>query len=187
MKPYSDRRRDYATKGICIVCNCRPGDSGFVTCGICRERSNAWKRRYISQRLSEKRCADCGDQLPEGTRRTCEPCASRRRQYASNHKVDRAIYNRQRRIDDFSAVLIHYGMVCACCGESERAFLTADHINNDGAKHRRSINRRPLYRWLVKNQFPAGFQILCWNCNCAKGRIGHCPHQQPTVQLRRVG
>lgn len=37
-------------------------------------------------------------------------------------------------------VFDHYGERCACCGETERLFLTLDHVNNDGAEHRRSIN-----------------------------------------------
>jgi hypothetical protein len=34
-----------------------------------------------------------------------------------------------------------------------------------------------LYRWLVKNNFPKEFQILCHNCNFAKFRLGTCPHE----------
>ena len=33
-------------------------------------------------------------------------------------------------------VLDHYGRACSCCGETEPAFLTIDHVNNDGAEHR---------------------------------------------------
>jgi hypothetical protein len=39
-------------------------------------------------------------------------------------------------------VLIHYNgnpPRCACCGETEERFLTIDHINNDGAEHRRKV------------------------------------------------
>ena len=70
---------------------------------------------------------------------------------------------------------------CACCGEIIYEFLTIDHMNNDGAKHRREIgtdgNRGGrIYNWLIRNKFPKGFQVLCWNCNCAKGLYGECPH-----------
>ena len=34
-----------------------------------------------------------------------------------------------------------------------------------------------LNRWLKNNNYPKGFQILCWNCNFAKGVLGQCPHQ----------
>jgi|TARA_R100001530_G_scaffold21901_2_gene18007 hypothetical protein len=64
---------------------------------------------------------------------------------------------------------------CACCGESHYEFLGIDHINNDGAKHRKEIGAT-IYGWLKKNNFPEGFQVLCHNCNLAKGFYGRCPH-----------
>jgi len=68
---------------------------------------------------------------------------------------------------------------CACCGETHVEFLEIDHINNDGAMHRQTVgsgSTRTL-RWLRDNGFPAGFQILCRNCNQAKHVYGVCPHQ----------
>lgn len=81
------------------------------------------------------------------------------------------------------AVLTHYGLSCACCGESTYQFLTIDHINGGGGKHRRSIGSMggwTFYRWLIKNEFPKEFQTLCFNCNISKGLYGHCPHQLNT-------
>ena len=75
------------------------------------------------------------------------------------------------------AVLDHYGRECACCGETENVFLTLDHIDGGGAEHRRAIGAGNLYRWLVRFNFPEGFQILCFNCNSAKHLLGECPHR----------
>jgi len=73
------------------------------------------------------------------------------------------------------------GYVCACCGVTERAFLSIDHVNNDGAAHKRKFNLRTgeqLYRWLARNDFPSGFQVLCMNCQWGKRNNGGiCPHQ----------
>jgi len=76
------------------------------------------------------------------------------------------------------------GYRCACCGETERAFLSIDHIANDGAKWRREELGSRLatgwqtYRWLFKHGFPAGHQVLCMNCNFGKRMNGGiCPHQ----------
>lgn len=66
---------------------------------------------------------------------------------------------------------------CACCGESTYEFLSIDHINNDGSRHRKEMGSRQIYSWLIKNNFPSGFQILCHNCNMAKGFYGKCPHR----------
>ncbi|MDP2754423.1 MAG: hypothetical protein Q8P40_08545 [Nitrospirota bacterium] len=69
---------------------------------------------------------------------------------------------------------------CSCCGESHEEFLSIDHINGDGAKHRRIIGRGgvKLYRWLKKNEFPEGYRVLCMNCNWAIGIHGYCPHNK---------
>lgn len=81
---------------------------------------------------------------------------------------------------------------CRCCGETLLAFLQLDHINGDGAAHRREIGMRQgveeqthqvkiggngLPYWLKKHGYPEGFQVLCANCNLGK-RIGkYCPHE----------
>lgn len=70
------------------------------------------------------------------------------------------------------------GGKCTCCGESHYVFLAIDHINNDGWKIRRpkGPGRISIYAWLIRNDFPSGFQILCHNCNMAKAILGKCPH-----------
>lgn len=87
-------------------------------------------------------------------------------------------------------VLEAYGMRCTCCGESQYEFLSLDHINDDGNIHRREVGLGTgIYHWAKKHAFPPSLQILCYNCNFAKGSHGYCPHQgvpeiQP-VMLRR--
>ena len=72
----------------------------------------------------------------------------------------------------------HYGNECACCGETEKLFLTIDHINGGGTKHRKKIGNK-ICVWLFKNNFPEGFQTLCFNCNWGKHiNNGICPHKQ---------
>lgn len=77
-------------------------------------------------------------------------------------------------------VIIAYGGHCACCGENRIEFLCLDHIHNDGAERRRSGEDKAgsaLYRELKKQGCPKGrFQVLCANCNSAKGYYGYCPH-----------
>lgn len=72
---------------------------------------------------------------------------------------------------------------CNCCKEKEYIFLTIDHINNDGAKHRKKIGLGGgrLAQWLYRNKFTSGFQILCFNCNLGKyHNKGTCPHKNIT-------
>jgi hypothetical protein len=87
-------------------------------------------------------------------------------------------------------VLWHYSnhtMRCACCGESTLEFLTIDHTDGDGATHRKEIgagSHTTVYRWLRKNNYPPGYQVLCMNCNAAKAWHGKCPHVNAREQER---
>lgn len=85
------------------------------------------------------------------------------------------LYNQKKR----AIVLTAYGGECRCCGEREIKFLSIDHINGGGTKHRKEI-KGATYSWLIKNKFPSGFQLLCHNCNMAKALYGKCPHLQET-------
>lgn len=91
------------------------------------------------------------------------------------------------RLKHRNAVYAHYGEHCACCGEPERMFLTIDHVNNDGAVHRKTLKGKigsggsSFFAWLVRSGFPSGFQTLCRNCNWGKhANSGVCPHHRIT-------
>ena len=77
---------------------------------------------------------------------------------------------------------------CNCCGYVGIKFLTVDHIipKREMEKDPKMIKMgfrakrkaSSLSQWLITNNFPIGFQILCWNCNVAKGILGKCPHEK---------
>ncbi|HRF71125.1 MAG TPA: hypothetical protein PKV66_06825, partial [Candidatus Pelethenecus sp.] len=69
---------------------------------------------------------------------------------------------------------------CCCCGENNFIFLTIDHINGGGNKERKETGfGTAFYWWLVKNNYPQGYQVLCYNCNCGRAKNGGiCPHKQ---------
>lgn len=75
-------------------------------------------------------------------------------------------------------VLKHYGNKCNCCGEKQNEFLTIDHIYDGGRKHWKERGDKNIYIWLISNKYPKGYQLLCFNCNCAKGIHGKCPHNK---------
>lgn len=66
-----------------------------------------------------------------------------------------------------------YGGRCGSCGEDEVAFLVIDHINDDGADDRREWKSKAsdIHKWLKRNSYPDGYQILCGNCNLKKERV----------------
>jgi hypothetical protein len=114
-------------------------------------------------------------------RGTCKACRSiiNKEYYASDSlKVKERIQKNRQALKQ--EVINHYGGKCACCGESETAFLAIDHINGGGNAHRKKINRRTIYQWLKNNGYPEGYQVLCHNCNMASA-WGVCPHKRKGV------
>lgn len=78
-----------------------------------------------------------------------------------------------------------YGTKCVCCGEDSLGFLTLDHADEGGERHRKEIKRANFYHWLFHNNYPMRprLQTLCYNCNYGRGRNGGiCPHNDPEVQ-----
>jgi hypothetical protein len=146
-------------------------------------------------------CSACGlekslDDFYRGTSRgksrifrECKACSilRARKSYQSNRaerrkKANAYMTDKRQRTKD--AVFAAYGgYVCACCGETQKEFLSLDHINNDGNKHRKGITGKRhfagfhTYSWLAKNGFPSGYQVLCMNCNWGKRFTGICPHK----------
>lgn len=75
------------------------------------------------------------------------------------------------------AVLQHYGGRCSCCGENTYEFLTIEHKNGGGTKHRKQIGASNMVAFIIKNNYPDNFDVLCYNCNCAKAFNKICPHK----------
>lgn len=78
-----------------------------------------------------------------------------------------------------AAAVAAYGGRCSCpgCHVHHIELLTIDHINGDGGQHRRALgaSSRDFYRWLEKQGYPAGYQVLCGSCNLAKSDRPACP------------
>lgn len=69
-------------------------------------------------------------------------------------------------------VFDYYWSKCANCGIDKIEFLTIDHINNDGAQHRKEVGTQ-IFPWLKMNNYPTEFQILCFNCNYLKRNLNY--------------
>lgn len=138
---------------------------GRGECKSCTREKNSINRMLkYQERYDMGLCTKCGGEKTTDTV-WCESCAKKRRERDKNRRA-RA---RQK-------VLDYYGRICACCGEDEELFLTIDHVNNDGSEHRDEVDR--VAEWIVKEGFPTGFQILCFNCNTGKHlNDGTCPHE----------
>jgi len=107
----------------------------------------------------------------EKHRQYCKTYRDKNRERESARSRD---YHRRLRQEALNA----YGGKCACCGESEWPFLAVDHVNGNGNEHRRKVGRgNSFFNWLKKSNWPADFQVLCHNCNQAKGMGLICPHK----------
>jgi len=128
--------------------------AGLKRCGLCKEIFPATLHHFKHNK-----------NVKSGLDTYCKDCNNRR-----NREAEAAL-----KLDVFT----HYSggtPKCACCGSTYTEFLTLDHINGDGAQHRRELKGRRVYRWVKAHDYPSGFQVLCMNCNFAKGMFGFCPH-----------
>lgn len=77
-------------------------------------------------------------------------------------------------------VVNNLSAICQCCKEVTYEFLAIDHINGDGkADHKRCKNTAKI---VIRDGFPVNkYQILCYNCNTAKGHNKICPHNHFNV------
>ena len=80
-------------------------------------------------------------------------------------------------------VIDGYGGACACCGEYNADFLALDHVV--GGAQRVNTSSREAYRDARDRDFPADYQILCHNCNTAKGARNRCPCPDGHVTARQ--
>ena len=172
-----NERKIKDTEPKCRVCGIKLNNENWYesvrkgNSKICKQCQREYHKQYYLEHLEEEK--------------------QRQKQYNSKHKRKRNQYLKQYRIEHYEElrqyhkqlrekykklVFEHYGAFCVCCGLNDSRFLSIDHVNGGGRKHRKEIGRH-IYVWLVKNKFPVGFQVLCHNCNQAKGIYGECPHQ----------
>lgn len=171
--------------GICVSCG--KNEATGAHCVQCRGKNKA--RRDAAKKVTTPKtkrvrmtAADKFRQLvADGT---CVKC--RRARAVKPHTMcdDCRAYCRTASRNTFrrarTAMLSAYGGKCACCGEAEPNFLTFDHINNDGATHRKTLKKRAGSAFVkyLRDHRPDDIQVLCYNCNCAKGHYGICPHER---------
>lgn len=124
----------------------------------------AGNQAEVQKRLREAHagglCYRCRRKPTRPGRVTCAECKVR----------DRVQKGRERsRFKD--ACVAAYGGACATCRSA--VDLTIDHVHGRGAEHaaeHKHRNSLQFHRWLHRNNFPPGFQVLCRGCNASKGR-----------------
>lgn len=151
--------------------------------GICESCHLDSKRRVVARvgpmsgQLICYRCRNRFYRRRKGTPERIVLTDVQRKRYAADWIAER--HSKRRAL-----AITAYGGRCNCCGVTESAFLAVDHVEGGGNAHRRSLSKSGrivgssnFYAWLERNRFPAGFQLLCHNCNFAKSH-GGCPHRK---------
>ena len=152
--------------GMCPVHSNEPLVMGLTRCQKCLD----YAKTRLEKLKTRGMCTRCLIEPTLDGHALCRKCLDEGKLQAEKIKLE---------------VFKHYSgdeiPYCACCGENNYEFLTVDHIDGGGAQHRRENGYHPgnsTYSWILKNNFPEGFRILCWNCNSSRGVYGYCPHEK---------
>lgn len=172
----SENQRRYQSRiarGKCASCSGLAAN-GCVRCDKCQSIMKSASKRWRQSRIVEHKCALCGVTLDKSyTYKNCPQCLVIRRAKGK-------IQHLKLKIEVLNA---YGGCQCVCCGETILAFLSLDHVHNDGAAHRQTMAKggNHFYRQLKKNGWPNNppLQVLCHNCNTGRQvNGGICPHQE---------
>lgn len=140
-------------------------------------------RVLVRNELGQRLCRRCGSVLVVGDNHKPYMLAGGHNICNRCLRADR--FQRSRAIRD--ATYLALGGACACCGETTKEFLSVDHVQQDGAEHRRQLDNQTsrLHYELRRLGYPKDrFRLLCMNCNCSLGRYGYCPHSE--AQAKRA-
>jgi hypothetical protein len=135
---------------------------------------------------------DCSDCSKKRNRRDYRKHILNRRKSSLTWKwnnMDKVLqWQKAARLALRSKILAGYGGRCTCCGETEEQFLTIEHINGGGRKHRKRVgSTEAVSREIIRAGFPNHFTILCMNCNWARRRGTACPHEnKPSLQKKNA-
>jgi hypothetical protein len=146
--------------GRCSVChveliaeNCRPSILRKGS-GYCNNCINEWQKRWYHAH-------------PEAGR-------EKRRRYWT---LERRLTRRREAQAYKSLAIFHYSNGAMACADpylehpipsSNMLALTIDHIEGGGVRHRKTTRYWSFYKWLARQGYPQGFQVLCMNCQMVK-------------------
>ena len=174
-----------AYRKILDYCSKKCGGLGrriYGPCTICGTK-HAWVRPtgleawYKHPQSGKTICDSCYGKIPR--KRLCVECGkTSSTRWSSNekgticHTCEMVLYRRKVKLEVFT----HYSKgkpVCFVkdCNIDDMDMLSLDHINDDGASHRKKVGAKTgtlMYEWAIRNNFPSIFNVMCWNNNIKK-------------------
>lgn len=178
------RYSNFAARGLCSRCGKKPPEPKKKFCYECRQHF-----RRIQGTPTHAEYQRQWRKTDKGRLSTTKATLRWRAKSVENKAKSLATAARYRRKLRFD-VMSHYGDHCVCCGETNKFFLSLDHINNDGKAHRLTVGKGKFssgganfFRHVRNAGYPPHLQILCFNCNHAKAFYGSCPHTQAGLSV----
>lgn len=181
-KKYREKKR---RDGKCATCsNKLPINYAYKLCIRCRERNKKYRQlnREHIKKIEHNWYETHKEKLIAASNKWKKSHPDWYKKYYWKHKdmlnkkqriryrEREAEVNKRLRLE----VLSHYSggtPHCRVCKITNPQYLAIDHINNDGyIQKKQGVYGIVLYRWLKRNNFPEGYQILCHNHNYAKHR-----------------
>lgn len=149
---------------------------GTKDCSVCGERKlldqfNADPRNKTTGLRAE--CRPCG------TQQTLNARAKDTRSVEELSAIRKARHARLK-----AACFAEYGSKCACCGDAHIAFLTIDHVNDDGHIERKEygLSTTNQYKRILDMGCPDTYEVRCFNCNIGRAvNGGVCPHADERI------
>lgn len=136
--------------------------------------------RLYYERRAAGLCPQCGKRPAVEGKAWCAECRealSQRNRHKPPEQARR--WDKTFRLNLLAKTVEAYGGRCACCGEGYLPYLTIDHVNGGGLKHRDDLKAHGtvFYQRLKMMGYPKdGLQVLCANCHMAKTRGVVCQH-----------
>lgn len=144
------------------------------------DRYKQYMKEYWSRPESIEKRRAAGRKHAEKTKNLPHKVAYRNEYRQRYHvKVAKARYLREANERYKEAAINIYSNGDACCKQCKIAdvdVLCLDHIRENGSEHRRYLksvfgaSSTNIYRILARQDYPDGFQVLCYNCNIKKHR-----------------
>ncbi len=163
-----------------------------LTCRLCGVKLTDSNWLPYVKRMGTRACATCW--------RNRDKTYQHRRNRSNRRRLILRMYGQRVKLK----VLSHYSpsVLCQCslencwhgdrpCPVSDTRALNIDHVNGGGTKHVRAIKGQKhgssFYRWLIAQEFPKGYQVLCINCNWIKADVKGERLRRPNPLVTGIG
>ncbi len=159
-------------------------------------KNRAWIEEQISSGKSQRQLAlECNCSL--GTiNRWINYNKTKQKEHTYRNENHKLIIEYQRKYNEGlrSKLFDILGYECVMCGETNKKFLTFDHINNDSRGDKQVFGNNYIYgmiqhwnktKWPSNSEIRNRLQVLDYNCNCGVKRRQYFKLQTTSSQKRQ--